>query len=85
VTGRPLHFGLFRALASGVLGVAKGFMRRAFGLVDLAFDLHLLVVGHFAECVLGGALRLLDRALHVFLVHDPLLWLWDRKTNRSEG
>src|SRR5271170_532452 len=75
VSGRPLHFvkllapRLFRALSSGVLGVAEGFSRRALGLVDLAFDLHLFVVGHFAECVLHRALGLVGRALDVFLVH----------------
>ena len=64
----------FRSLfASGVFGVAEGFVRRTLGLVELAFDLHFLVARHLAERVLDSALCLIGRAFDMFLVHDRLL------------
>ena len=65
--------GLALRLPDRVLDVAEGVMRRALRLVEFAFDLHLLVVGHFADCILDSALRLVGCALDVFLVHDRLL------------
>jgi hypothetical protein len=49
---------LSHGLASGVFDVADRLMRGTLGLVELAFDLHLLVAGHLVGRVLESALRL---------------------------
>src|SRR5579883_1947872 len=62
--------------AHRILHIASSLMRRAFGFVDLAFGLHLLVVGNLAGRILDRALRLVGGALDMFLVHRPVPSCW---------
>ena len=62
--------GLSFGLTGGVLDVADGFVRRTLGLVELAFDLQLLVARYLASRFLDSALCLVGRCLDVLLVHD---------------
>src|SRR5271169_5531253 len=57
----------------GVLGVAYRAVRSALSLVHLSFCLHLFVAHDLAGGILDRALGFVSRALHVFLIHVPLL------------
>src|SRR5690606_16324698 len=69
-------------VAQRVLGAADGIAHLALGLVRLALGFQLGIAGHLAGGFLGGALDLLRRALHAFLV-DHVVVL--RPRNESTG
>jgi hypothetical protein len=67
ISGRPRPGGLPALTLHGIFRIAESLVRRALGLVNLAFGLQLLVAPHRAGCVLDSAFDLVCRALNVFL------------------
>ena len=59
---------LLRQIAGGIFDIARDVVRFAFGLIELAFRLQLLVAGHLAGGIFDGALCLIGGALDVFAI-----------------
>src|SRR5580698_6748154 len=60
----------FMDLRRGVLGIAPGFLRRAFGLIDHAFVGQLLAANAFSDTLLHFSHCLSDLAPHLILIHS---------------
>src|SRR5436189_4701247 len=79
---RRLSSIVLACLARRVLYVAHRLVCGAFGLVDFAFGLPLLIARHLADCVLHRALGLIVGAFHMLFVHRRFLSHWYAKKQR---
>src|SRR5580658_6566192 len=60
-------------LLGGILGIAPGFLHRAFGLFDHAFVGQLFAADSLSDALLHFAHRLVDFAAHLIFIHKFLL------------